>query len=475
MNQASQSSAKSFRHKRYAFYALLAFILLTSPFVRIGEAQNHIFLLSFDHGALHLFGASFGIQEFYVLPFLLIILFVGILFLTVVWGRIWCGWGCPQTIFRTIYRDLIQTKILGLRRKIANKQEILKLDTPTKKLKYALGLGIFFIVASAASANFLFFFVPPEDFFPYLMDPTNHTVLIGFWLVITIFMTLEVCFVAENFCTYMCPYARIQSVFFDNNTLLSIYDKARGGAVYGIDGQKLKFSPKKQNPSNECTNCTQCVKVCPTHIDIRKGLQLECIHCLECVDACSSVMGALGRPTLVQWASTNDIAGAKARFLRIKVLAYVVILALLFAGLFIAGTVRNNLSLNISRTAELYTVRQSGAVDNAYKFLIQNKDGQAHEIGLEIEGDLKDSIEILVPDYPGKTSFNLQAKSERMLVVLLRSKTSLNDSMDSDKNLPVTIRARVLDSKDGASARFKTFFMYPSQGYRDAKLKRKNG
>lgn len=462
---------KNFRRKRHIFYIVLTVILLIIPFIRIGEEQNHVFLLSFDHKVLHLLGIEFNIQEFYVFPFMLMILFVGIFFMTVMGGRVWCGWGCPQTIFRSVYRDIIQTQILKLRKKIQNKQEVIKLNTHIKKSKYIIGIVIFAIISLIASANFLFFFVPPEDFFSYIADADNHTTLLGFWLVITAFMTIEVCFIAETFCIYMCPYARVQSVFFGNDTLMAIYDTKRGGDVYNTAGQLIKLSPKKQNPSNECTNCMHCIQVCPTHIDIRKGVQLECIHCLECVDACSSTMNSLGKPSLVKWSSPNAIINkTKVRLFRAETIAYMVVLGIFFISLIFVVNMKTTMLLNITRTAELYMVRKSGAVDNAYKFLIQNIDDKKHTFAFEIDGEMSKHIEIIIPDYPHTNKFSIPGKSERMLVVLLRAKESLNDSKDKDKNIPITIKSYATDAKNAISTSFKTFYMYPNQSYIENKL-----
>ena len=465
-------STTTFKHKRYIGYIILTIVLLILPFIRIGG--NHIFLLSFDHKVLHLMGIEYSIQELYVMPFMLIILFVGIFFMTVMGGRIWCGWGCPQTLFRTIYRDIIQTKLLKLRKRTTNKQEILVLDTFSKKVKFGIGVILFACIALIATADFLFFFVPPEDFFVYIRDFDNHHVLFGFWTVITAFMTIEVCFIAENFCIYMCPYARVQSVFFDNDTLMSVYNLKRGGAVYAPTGEAIGIAPKKQNPENECTNCHHCVKVCPTHIDIRKGVQLECIHCLECVDACSEVMGKLGRPSLVNWSSPNATEhNTKVRLFRAKTIGYMVLLGLAFGALIVMGTLQKTMLLNITRTAETYIIRESGAIDNAYKFVIQNVDKTAHKFSFEVDGDMADKFEIIIPDHGDTKEFFIDTKPDntKILVIILRAKENLNPMGQSDKSIPLVIRGFAVDNKDTITTKYSTVFIYPSQENIDKKLK----
>lgn len=470
-----RAKIENFRKKRHIGYTILTIILLIAPFIRIGEAQNHIFLLSFDHKVLHLLGIEYSIQEFYVMTFMLMILFVGIFFMTVMAGRFWCGWCCPQTIFRSVYRDFIQTKLLGLRKKISNKQEVLRLDTPIKWIKYVLGVFLFLCIALIATADFLFFFVPPEDFFVYARDFSEHGVLLGFWLVIAISMTVEVCFIAEKFCIYMCPYARVQSVFFDNDTLMSIYDTKRGGLLYNPNGVAIGISPKKQNPQNECTNCNNCVKVCPTHIDIRKGVQLECIHCLECVDACSSVMAKFNLPSLVTWSSPNAMEQkSKPKLLRPKTIAYMVILTLIFALLILVGKSHKSMLLNITRASELYIVRDSGAIDNVYKFVVQNVDKEPHTFAFEVDGDMSDKFEIIMPDYRDKKEFLIEPNDTKVLVVILRAKGAYNDSVNTDKNIPITIKSYAIDNRDGITTMSDTIFMYPSKTIIKDKMNKKS-
>lgn len=462
-----------FHKKRYVFYALLTLIVMLMPFIRIGDGGYHLFLLSFDHKVLHLAGVEYSIQEFYVMPFMLIILFVGIFLMTSMGGRVWCGWGCPQTLFRMIYRDIIQTHLLHLRKKVSNKQEVLHLDSNIKRVKFAVGLLIFFFLALIASANFLFFFVPPEDFFAYISDVANHQMTLITWLTIASIMTFEVCFIAEKFCIYMCPYARVQSVLFDDNTLMSIYDSKRGGAVYLPSGEAIGIAPKKQNPANECTNCMHCVKVCPTHIDIRKGTQLECINCLECVDACSAVMGSLGRPSLVSWSSPNAIAShSKVKLFRAKTIGYIVLLCIVFAALLVVSNIRKSMLLNINRDAQLYMIRDSGAVDNAYKFLIQNKDSAPHRFAFEIMGEAADKFEIKVLDHEGEKDFLIHANGDKRLAVLIRARESLNDSINSDKNIPLVIKAYAVDDPQNINITYTTFFMYPSKKAIEAKVRK---
>ncbi len=448
-----------YRFRRYTLYVCVAIIALTMPFIQINGHQ--IFLLSFVHKELHLLGVVFSVQELYLMPFLLIMLFVGIFFVTSLGGRVWCGWACPQTVFRVIYRDGIETKLLGLRKHIHDKQKKPDFHKVSNQIKKLISIILFACIALVASANFLFFFVPPYEFFAYLSDPLEHRILFGFWLGIAAFLTLDVTFLGENFCIYACPYARVQSVLYDNDTIMAIYDPKRGGAVYAPNGTKNELAPKKQDPSNECTNCNHCVKVCPTHIDIRKGMQLECINCLECVDACTSVMAHYQRPSLVQWSSPNAVStNSKVRYFRLKTIGYIVVLCVIFALLLVIGSKKESMLLNIDRNTQAYEIRKSGAVDNYYTFLIQNTDEEPHKFYFEILGD--ENLRILEPSEPVSVAGASNGKQLRKVIVAIRADKPHNVALeDEDKHQTITIRAFAVDDENITVER-KTFFVYPS-------------
>lgn len=406
---------------------------------------------------LHLLGTAFNVQQLYLMPFLLIILFVGIFFMTTLGGRVWCGWSCPQTIFRVIYRDFIETTLLGLRKKISNKQEKPKYTIISNDVKKIIGILIFSVIALMASAVFLFYFVPPEEFFPALLDPLNHMVLMTFWLCIAGFLVFDITFIAENFCVYICPYARVQSVLYDDDTIMAIYDSSRGGAIYTPEGEKILQAPKKRDPNAECTNCEKCVRVCPTHIDIRKGMQLECINCLECVDACTEVMGKLGRPSLVQWSSPNSIdTKTKIKYFRAKTIAYIVVLAIVFGIMVAMWGKKEQMLLNITRSSELYEIRSSGVVDNEYVFLFQNTDNKDHNYSFKI----LDNNDLIIKQPTSDIRIKAGGKSKQ--IVIIRAKAALGDNTSKDAITPITIQAYATDDPK-INVERKSFFVYPEK------------
>ena len=451
----------SYRIKRYWAYVIATVIALVIPWITIGG--NHLFLLSFDHKKLHLAGVAFDMQELYLMPFLLMLLFLGIFAVTAVGGRAWCGWACPQTIFRVIYRDGIETKLLGLRKRIKNKQKNPDMSKPENQLKKVIAILLWSVLALIAAADFLWFFVPPEDFFKYIQNPGEHMILVGMLLSIAAFIVVDVVFIKEDFCIYICPYSRVQSVLYDDDTIMAIYDPHRGGDIYegsGYDRHKVANKQKELltvNPEAECTTCESCVTVCPTHIDIRKGLQLECINCLECVDACTTVMGALGKPSLVQWSSENEIIYQKGKtnYFRPKVIAYFAVLTIVLIALFAMGSKKEHMLLNVNKTTRLYKILDNGVVENDYIFLFANTDSKPHKYYFEIVDN--DKIKIQRPREP----FSIAAGKKKKKVVVLTTSAKLADDARKDVPIPLTIRAYAVDDKKKIVVDRKTVFVYP--------------
>ncbi len=449
-----------YRIKRYWVYVAITAIALVLPWIKVND--NHFFMLNFDHKQLHLFFTRFDMQELYLMPFILMLLFLGIFAMTAVGGRVWCGWACPQTVFRVIYRDLIETKLLGLRKRIKNKQQDPDMSIPANQVKKAIAVLIWSVLALMAAADFMWYFIPPNEFIQYIQNPSEHMVLIGFVVGIALFIIIDIVMIKENFCIYICPYSRVQSVLYDNDTIMAIYDNGRGGDIYTGEGndRTKQYDKKKDliadNPNAECVACEACVTVCPTHIDIRKGLQLECINCLECVDACTTVQAAFDRPSLVQWSSEHEIYDkGKTKYFRPKTIAYFSILGLVLVALFMMGTTKENMLLNINKSTRLYKITDDGKVQNDYIFLFQNTDNKAHNYYFDIEGN--DKIKIVRP----KESFHLGAGKKKKKVVIFQTNEILVKNTQKDVPLPITIKAYAEDDPKRIVVFRKTIFGFP--------------
>ncbi|MDK2090960.1 cytochrome c oxidase accessory protein CcoG [Aliarcobacter butzleri] len=442
-----------YRYKRYFGYILATIVALSLPFIKINE--NQIFLLSFDKKQLHLLGIAFDMQELYLMPFLLMLLFLGIFAVTSLGGRAWCGWACPQTIFRVTYRDLIESKLLGLRR-IKNKQKEPDLSKAENKVKKIIGILIWACLALLAASNFMWYFVPPDDFFAYLQDPSEHLFLIGFVLAIAGFLVYDVVMLKEDFCVYICPYSRVQSVLYDNNTYQAIYSTNRGGNIYNDKKEKMVFKLKDLASSeNECTTCESCVTVCPTHIDIRKGLQLECINCLECVDACTQVMGKLGKPSLVQWSSTNAIKyNTPTKFVRKSTIMYFVALLIVISLLFVMGGEKEHMLLNVNKTTELYKVKEDKVVTNNFLLLFQNTESQTLTYDLEVVDNPDIKITRFEP-------FTLSPGKLAKKVVILETNKILVSDNTKDTPITITLKAYAKENPEKVVVYRKATFIYP--------------
>ena len=453
---------------RYYVYAVATLVFLAVPWIVIDG--HHLFLLSFDKMKLHLAFIQFDMQELYLMPFLLMLMFLTIFGMTVMGGRVFCGWVCPQTVFRVIYRDLIETKILGMRKRIKNKQQDPDMSKTENKVKQVIAILLWTVLAFVASANFLWFFVPPEDFFAYLADFDNHWVLLGTLIGTTAFLVYDIVFMKENFCVYVCPYSRIQSVLYDEHTVMALYDTHRGGDIYDKEHNKL-FSKQKElqafEPSAECTTCESCVTVCPTHIDIRKGLQLECINCLECVDACTTVMGKLGKKSLVTWSSDFEITNqkGKTRYFRPKILAYMGLLVGLTIILGMMGSTKEHMLLNINKETRLYSIQQlpdgKTAVDNAYEFLLQNTENESMEFYFEVipPKGMEGKINILRPD---KEFAAIPGRKKKKIVVLRTTELLAKDAR-KDTVIPIVIRAYAVGHEDKIVVFRNSTFIFPKE------------
>ena len=419
----------SYSKKRYFVYFSLTLFIMLIPFITINN--NHLLLLSFDKLQFHFLGSVYSVSELYVMPFLLMFLFIGIFALTSMFGRIWCGWSCPQTIFRVIYRDLIESTILDLRR-IKNKQKEIDYNKKSNQIRKYIAVILWFIITLIISTNFMLYFIPPEDFFVYIQNPLEHSFMIIFILSLALFLVYDIVFMKENFCVYICPYSRIQSVLYDNDTKQVSYDYNRGGKVYENNVKSI-FKVKQWSNNEECTTCEACVKICPTHIDIRKGLQVECINCLECSDACSIVMGKLNKESLINWGSTNKVINKKLVSIFTK--KNITYFASLFLCIFLAfyfSLEKENFLVNVNKTTELYSIKENGAVSNNYILTIHNTQDKNYTFDIE----LLDNKDFKIKRFE---SFDLKAGEKTKKILILETTEDFKKLKEKPSKITIEI------------------------------------
>ncbi|MFT5660417.1 MAG: cytochrome c oxidase accessory protein FixG, partial [Sulfurimonas sp.] len=376
------------------------------------------------------------VTELYVMPFLLIILFVSVFTITAILGRFWCGWACPQTIFRVIYRDLIEGTLLDLRR-MKNKQKEVDYSKTSNFLKTVVAIVLWSIISIIISSNFIWYFVPPEDFFVYIQEPMEHLFLISFVLSTALFLIYDMIFLKENFCTYVCPYSRTQNVLYDDDTKHVIYNTNRGGVIYENKAKSI-FNVSEWSQNEECTTCEACVTVCPTHIDIRKGLQLECINCLECSDACATVMGKLDKESLISWGSSNTVIHQIKTSLfspRNSVYFATILGSFILAAVFISE--KEYLLVNVNKTTQLYRIDKNGLVNNGYVMAIHNTQDRAYTYDVKISGNENFEIKKFNP-----VTLDADKKAKKVLIIQSKENLNLSERKDTVLKLQLTIFAR---------------------------------
>ena len=334
----------------------------------------------FDLGArkFHIFGLVLWPQDFIYLAALLIISAYGLFLVTAVAGRVWCGFACPQTVYTEVFM-WIERRIEGAR------SARIRLDrqpwTAGKVAKKALKHLAWGVVALWTGITFVGYFTPIDTLLAsiavFALGPWE-----AFWVLFYSFATYgNAGWLREQVCKYMCPYARFQSSMFDKDTLIVTYDSGRG-------------EPRGAQAKGDCIDCSMCVQVCPTGIDIRNGLQYECIGCAACVDACNSVMDKVGLPPgLIRYSTEHamqqrwNTRQITARVLRPRVLAYTGLLALIAAAFFTSLAMRMPLKMDVIRDrGAMGREVDDGMIENVYRLQVMNTSERAHTFRITVAG-----------------------------------------------------------------------------------------
>ena len=328
-----------------------------------------------------IFGLVFWPQDFIFLALLLIIAALALFFFTAIGGRLWCGYACPQTVWT-------ETFLWMERFAEGDRNARQRLDRgPWDANKLARkSLKQFMWVTFALWTGFTFvgFFTPIRTLGQEVLTLTLGPWEI-FWILFYAFATYgNAGYLREQVCKYMCPYARFQSAMFDKDTLVITYDGERGEPR----GARKRGTEPREQGLGDCIDCTWCVQVCPTGIDIREGLQIECIACAACIDACDTVMDKMGSPRgLIRYTTEHALHHEPTRLLRPRVLIYGGLLGALAIGFVVGIVLRSPVSLDVLRDRNsLYRLTDDGQVDNVYTLRILNKTEQEQVFRLEAQG-----------------------------------------------------------------------------------------
>lgn len=370
-------------HGIFALLRVLSVVGLLGIFYGLPWLQwngRQALLLDLPARKFYIFGLTFWPQDFLYLTFLLLIAAMSLFFFTALAGRLWCGYACPQTVwtetFLWIERMVEGSRIQQMR---LDKSPLTLKKFRIKVTKHALWI----IFAAFTGFTFVSYFTPAKE-----LAYETLTLQLGpwetFWLLFYGFATYgNAGWMREQVCKYMCPYARFQSAMFDDDTLIISYDEKRGEPR----GSRNPGSDHKRQGLGDCVNCTMCVQVCPTGIDIRDGLQYECIGCSACIDVCNDVMDKMNYPKgLIRYTTQNAVQGKTSRIIRPRIIIYgLVLLSIIVIFIYLLDQ-RIPVGLDVFRDRNQLYRETAGLIENVYTLKILNMDDRSHEYNLKADG-----------------------------------------------------------------------------------------
>ncbi len=381
-----KTSGKYTNYRRYASYVLLL-ILVATPFIYVDGRPFMMFNVL--ERKFILFGQIFWPEDFYlaVLAMIIGVLFIAVF--TVAFGRLFCGWVCPQTIFMEHVFRRIEYWIDGDRNQ---QMRLAAMPWNAEKIrKRVLKNSLFYLISFAVANIFMMYLISRDAWWAIVSDnPAHHlsglfTLLIFSGVFFFIFAWFR-----EQVCLIVCPYGRLQSVLLDRHSVVIAYDYIRGE----IRSKFRKGEDREAVGKGDCIDCNQCVEVCPTGIDIRNGTQLECINCTACMDACDHIMDRINRPRgLIRYDSEENIAENKKTIFTARVIGYMAVLTILITGMSFLLASRTEVEAILLRMpGQLYQKVDEQTLSNVYNYKMINKTPDALELQIRLlapEGELK--------------------------------------------------------------------------------------
>ncbi len=360
------------------------------PFIQIDERP--LFLFNIPNAKFILFGKVFWPQDFFIFGMTMITFVFFIILFTAAFGRLFCGWACPQTNFMEMMFRKVEYLILGN----AQKQQALQKApwTASKTFKVVLKHTVFYLLSFVIANFFLAYIIGIKDLEKIIVEPVSeHMVGLSSILLFSSVFYAVYAFFREQACTVVCPYGRLQSVLLDKNSMIVAYDYKRG---------EPRGNAKKAHdqPLGDCIDCHQCVRVCPTGIDIRNGVQMECVGCTACIDACNDVMIKIDKPKgLIRYASENSIASGEPLHYTTRMKIYTGLCLLVLAILSVILFTRKDVDATIMRTpGQLFQERGTDSISNLYNIKVVNKTVDPIELSIRL-ADGRGKIEIIGMQY----------------------------------------------------------------------------
>ncbi len=348
--------------KIVSFFFFLLFVAL--PFMHI--KGRPLFLFNVPKGKFILFGQVFWPQDFFIFGIIMITFIVFIILFTAAFGRLFCGWVCPQTIFMEMLFRKIEYVIEG----DAAHQKLLAAApwTTEKTIRKTTKHVVFYLFAFIIANFFLSYIIGVKELWAMIQAPAANVGSIASLMVFSAVFYAVYAFFREQACTVVCPYGRLQGVLLDKNSMIVAYDYKRGE-------ERKKFNKKEERTAGDCIDCHQCVKVCPTGIDIRNGTQMECVGCTACIDACDEMMDGVGfKRGLIRYASENGIANHEKLHYTRRMKMYTALLALLTGLLTLLLVTQKDVKATVMRTPGLlYQEKGADSISNLYNIKVVNK------------------------------------------------------------------------------------------------------
>ncbi len=395
--------------RRAVGYLLIA-IFATIPYLSYNDRP--LVLLDLPARRFTLLGRTFLPTDTLLLALLMVGVFLTIFFITALFGRVWCGWACPQTVYMEFLYRPIERLFEGAPGRV--RKEGFKGSGLAKFLKYFV-----YIVASAFLAHtFLAYFVGVEQLRHWMFgSPLDHPVGFGIVVVVTGLMLVDFGFFREQICLVACPYGRFQSALLDRHSLIISYDRKRGEPRgKARKGNRPAVTPvnltvgmtDERQPLGDCIDCHLCVTTCPTGIDIRNGLQMECIGCGQCIDACDAVMSKVSRPKgLIRYSSQAAVSDERPRVIRPRVIIYPTILAIVTLLFFLVLSTTGGVDVNVIRgLGQPYATLTDGTIRNPIKIKLTNRNELPSTMDVNVTsppGGTLQLAELLTALEPGET------------------------------------------------------------------------
>lgn len=374
---------KKYRARLITAWALIA-LFVAIPFIRMNGKP--LILLDVPRRQFHLFGHTFLPTDGVLLMFLLLSIFVAIFWVTALVGRVWCGWGCPQTVYMEYVFRPIERLFEG------GRAAQLRLDRKGPGLRRTAKYAVFAVVSVLLGNLFLSYFVGVDTLWIWIRrSPVDHPASFLVMAVTAGLVFFDFAYFREQMCTVICPYARFQSVLLDKKSLIIGYDERRG---------EPRGKGKPRPGEGDCIDCNACFVACPTGIDIREGLQLECIACAQCVDACNSIMDAIHKPRgLIRYTSQESLeTGKKTRLVRPRVLIYPALFAVFFGALLLMGSREGSADVTVLRGLTAPYVIDPTGIQNQIRVKIENRSGSAQAYQIRLDG--ADGARFIAPENP---------------------------------------------------------------------------